>query len=122
MCHADYKVDIDHVCAAEDRCYSWNAQLSAARATVMSWNSVTGRALILVERRKQTKRKVGLRGLACQAAAVPAKHALPPTAPPPAHLQFDPAGRCRSEWTSQIVRGAPPRYRARSRSGPRGYY
>ena len=63
-------------------------------ATVMRWNSVTGRALILVERRKQTKRKVGLRGLACQAAAVPAKHALPPTAPPPAHLQFDPAGRC----------------------------
>ena len=39
---------------------------------------------------------------------------------PPAHLQFDPAGCCRSESTSQIVRGAPPRYRARSRSRPPG--
>ena len=90
-------------------------------ATVLCWKFVTGRALILAEGRKQTKRNLEPRGLACPAAAVPAKHALPPTAPPPAYLQFDPAGRCRSELTSQIVRGAPPRYRARSQSRPRGY-
>jgi hypothetical protein len=30
-CHGDYEVDIDRVCAAENRRYSWNAQLSAAR-------------------------------------------------------------------------------------------
>ena len=90
-------------------------------ATILCWNFVTGRALILVEGRKQTKRNLEPRGLACPAAAVPAKHALPPTAPPPAPLQFAPAGRCRWELTSQIVRGAPPRHRARSRSRPWGY-
>ena len=89
-------------------------------ATVLCWNFVTGRALILVEGRKQTKRNLEPRGLAYPAAAVPAKHALPPTAPTPGYLQFDPAGRCRWESTSQIVHSAPPRYRARSRSWPQG--
>ena len=74
----------------------------------------------MAEGRKQTKRMMELHRLACPAAAVPANPALPPTASPPAHLQFNPAGRCRSESTSQIVRGAPPRYRARSRSRPPG--
>ena len=78
-------------------------------AASLCWNFMTGRPLILVEGRKQTKRNLEPRGLACPAAAVLAKHALPPTAPPPAHLQFDPAGRCRWELTGQIVRGAPPR-------------
>ena len=89
-------------------------------ATVLCWNFVTGRALILVEGRKQTKRNMEPRGLACPAATVLAKHALPPTASPPTHLQFDPAGRCRWELTSQIVRGAPPDTGLAAGAGPGG--
>ena len=93
-------------------------------ATVLCWNFVTGRRLILVEGQleacEQTKRRFEPHGLACPAAAVLANHALPPAAPPPAHLQFLPAGRCYWQLTSQIVRGAPPRHRARNRSRPQG--
>ena len=87
--------------------------------TSLCWNFVTGRRLILVEGQKRTKMRLKPRGLAFLAVAVPAQHAVPPTAAPPTHLQFHPAGGCRWEFTSQIVHDGPPRHRARKRSRPR---